>query len=106
VIRFLTNFEKNYTQTNHQTSLAIKSILAQLVNSILIPIIANYFIKNQNIYSPNGLADDIFIFSITNSLVAPILKIIDGGYFFSRIMAQYKNRPSNYLLYIRSKTLS
>jgi len=35
--------------TNYQTSLAVKSILAQLVNSIFIPIMANYSLNN-NIY--------------------------------------------------------
>jgi len=40
--------------TNYQISLAIKTVFAQLINSIFIPIIAGYFIK-QNIYEENGL---------------------------------------------------
>lgn len=83
--------------TKHQTSLAIKSVLAQLINSILVPIIANYYIKS-NIYDKNGLADDVFMLGLTNALVAPILKYFDGYYLFVRIMAWYYKKPSNYFL--------
>jgi hypothetical protein len=49
VIKYLTKSELDFTISNYQTSLAIKSIVAQLINSILIPIIVNSFIKD-NIY--------------------------------------------------------
>ena len=49
VIEILTMQERDYTMTNYQISMSLKSILAQLINSIFIPIIANYFIKD-NIY--------------------------------------------------------
>jgi len=64
----------------------------------LIPIIANRFIK-RNIYEKNGLADDIFMLGLTNAFVTPILKLIDGGYFFSKIMKWFKLKPSNYIFY-------
>ena len=48
-MKFLTKFERDYTTTNFQASLAIKAILAQMINSILIPIIVARYIKN-NIY--------------------------------------------------------
>ena len=44
IIRSLTILECDYTQTQYQTSLAIKSIVAQLINSIMIPIIVNEII--------------------------------------------------------------
>ena len=44
VMRFLTTFEREFTQTKHQTNLALKSILAQLVNSIVLPIVVNFYI--------------------------------------------------------------
>ena len=46
VIRRLSILEMDYTETKHQTSLALKAILAQMINSILIPIIVNRFIKH------------------------------------------------------------
>ena len=45
VIRRLSIYERDYTSIKHQTSLAIKSVVAQLINSIVVPIIANYYIK-------------------------------------------------------------
>jgi hypothetical protein len=45
VLELLTAKERDYTVTNYQISVALKSILAQLINSIFIPVICNYFIK-------------------------------------------------------------
>lgn len=54
VIELVTSYERDYTMTNYQISLHIKTVFAQLINSIFIPITVNYFIK-QNIYGENGL---------------------------------------------------
>ena len=79
----------DYTTTHQQTSLAIKSIFAQLINSIAIPIIVASSIK-KDLYSTAGLSSDIFMLGVTNSLVAPILKIFDIGYFINRIKKSYR----------------
>lgn len=84
----------DYTYTKYQTSFALKSIFASLINSILIPMIVNYYIK-QDIYGENGLASDVFMLGLTNSLVAPILKILDIGYIINRISKYFASRPSN-----------
>jgi hypothetical protein len=89
----LTKYERDYTMTNYQTSLAIKSIFAQIVNSVFIPIIACYFIKS-NIYGENGLVQDVLILSITNSFVTPIVKIFDPEHYFKIVYAKYKQQPS------------
>jgi hypothetical protein len=47
VIRALTVLEKDYTDTKHQASLGFKSVFAQLINSILVPMVVSYFIKQQ-----------------------------------------------------------
>lgn len=91
-IRFLSSYEKDYTLTKYQTSLAIKSILAALINSILIPIIVNFYIK-VDIYGENGLASDVFMLGLTNSLLPPILKIIDTSYIINRLMKWWASRP-------------
>lgn len=82
--------------TNYQISLAIKTVLAQLINSIFIPIMAGYFIK-QNIYYENGLIEDIFILGIANSFIYPIAKIINPSYLIRYVFAKYKLLPSNKL---------
>jgi hypothetical protein len=53
-IEGLTHYERDVTQTNREISYALKSIVAQLMNSILVPVISNIYIK-KNIYNQNGL---------------------------------------------------
>ena len=103
-IKYLSLYERDYTTIKYQTSLAIKSIIASLVNSIVIPMIANRFIK-QNIYSKNGLADDIFMLGLTNAFVPPVLKLIDGAYFYSKFMQWRKRSPSNFSFLFSIQTL-
>ena len=89
LIRFLTYFERHYTATGYQTSLAVKTILAQVINSIVVPLIANYFIEWRNLYQPNGLATDVFYISIINSFLPPLLKIIHPSYCLLRLQSHY-----------------
>ena len=42
----MTVIEKVYSMNNYQISIALKSIIFQLVNSIMVPIIVNYYIKD------------------------------------------------------------
>jgi hypothetical protein len=44
----------------------------------------SYFIK-KNIYEKDGLADDVFMFAITNSLVQPIKDFFNFGFWFKKI---------------------
>ena len=97
MIRLLTAYEKDYTETNHQTSLGIKSIVASLVNSIVIPIIVSLYIKDD-IYGENGLANDVFMLGITNSFVSPILKIVDISYIMNRFNKWRASRLCNSLI--------
>lgn len=91
VINFLTNFERNYTITNRQTSLAIKSILAQMINSILIPVIVAHYIKGD-LYNTSGLVDNIFMMSITGSFVGPALVFFDPLNIVNKLLRCMKSR--------------
>ena len=73
----------------------MKSIFASLINSILIPIIVNFYIK-EDVYGQNGLASDVFMLGLTNSLVPPILKIIDISYIINRILKYFASKPSSF----------
>lgn len=96
VIKFLTLFEKDYTSTNRQASLAIKSIFAQMINSILTPVVTAYYIKTDTgVYQTGGLVDNIFIMGITNALVPPILLFFDPLNIFTKIIRCIKSRVSN-----------
>jgi len=82
--------------TNYQTSLAIKSIVAQVVNTIFVPFVAAYFIK-KNVYGPNGLIEDVFVLAITNSFVPPLFKLIDPYYHLRLLYAKFKLQPSKHV---------
>lgn len=89
LIRYLTYFEKDYTETDYQTSLAVKSIWAQLLNSIAIPFFANFMIENKNIYGKNGLSSDVIYLALTNSFLPPLTKLIDPYFRYISIRAFY-----------------
>jgi len=75
---------------NFQISLAVKSIIAQLINSIFIPFMVNYYIKGD-IYGESGLTEDIFILALTNSFLPPLVRLIDPYHIFVQLQAYYYN---------------
>ena len=95
-IRILTIYERDYSETSHQTSLAVKSVLALLINSIAIPIIINVVIFND-LYHENGLIADVFLLGITNAFLSPFLKIFDLYFLGTRLMKKWYDRPSKKL---------
>ena len=75
----------------------MKAAFAELINSILTPILVNYYFKEKNLYGISGLAYDVFFIGITNSFLSPVLKIFDIYYYFTRLLAWYKKKPLNKL---------
>ena len=51
----MTVIEKDYSMNNFQMSIAIKSVIAQVTNSIFVPLMTNHYIKKQNIFTQSGL---------------------------------------------------
>jgi hypothetical protein len=51
----MTVIEKEYSMNNFQISIAIKSVVAQVINSIIVPFLVNYYIKDRNIFGRSGL---------------------------------------------------
>lgn len=88
VIQFTTLIERNYSMHNYQISIAIKSIIAQSMNSIFVPIMVNYYIKDENIFGVSGLAEDIFILGVASSFVGVVMKLIEPWNLF--LGARYK----------------
>ena len=102
IIRLLTIYEKNFSKTNFESSLAIKVITAQVINTILISFLCNYLIK-QNIYGSGGLTQDVLFLSISGSLVAPLLNFINVGHLVSRVTLLFRDKPQNKLYYNQVK---
>ena len=74
--------------------MAIKSILAQMVNSILIPVLTAYYIKG-NLYRTSGLVDNIFMLSITTIILPPLLIFFDFNSLLLKLIKFLKSRPSS-----------
>jgi large-conductance mechanosensitive channel len=91
----LTIFEKDYTSTDRQASLAFKSIVAQMINSILTPVITAYYIKTDTgVYQSGGLVDNIFMMAFTNALLPPILLFFDPFNLLTKLVRCIKSRTS------------
>lgn len=96
VISLLNDFEKDYTTTHKQASLAIKSIIAQMINSILTPVITAYYIKTDSgIYQIGGLVDNIFMMGIFHSFLPPIKLLINPYNMWVNLKKCIKSRISN-----------
>lgn len=90
----MTSLEKDYTITNIQASLAIKIIAAQMINTILTPVIIAYYIKTSTgIYKIGGLVDNVFLTSISLSITPPILIMLDPYYYIIKLKRYIKSRP-------------
>jgi hypothetical protein len=67
--------------------------VAQMVNSIVIPVITAYEIKN-NVYSTSGLVDNVFMLGISMAIVPPIMVFVDPYNLFMKLLRCLKSRPS------------
>ena len=99
IIYTLTVFEKDFTHTNYQASLSVKSVFAQLINCIVIPVM----IKKENIYGRAGLVEDVFWLVISCAFIDPILKMLDVYYLYTRIKYWLKCRPCKFTFYCRQQ---
>jgi hypothetical protein len=71
------------THTAYQSSLGVKTIIAQLLNMILIPILVNQFVKiDGSYYGKGGIDEEIFYIGLINSFLPPIIKIIGPKYIY------------------------
>lgn len=66
--------------------------MAQLINSIVIPIAINKIVK-KNLYGVDGLADDVFYQALTFAILTPLLKVINPNYIKYLIVRWWNNRP-------------
>ncbi len=48
-----------------------------MINTILIPIITAFYVKDRNLYYENGLVDNIFMLSISAIIIPPIMLFVN-----------------------------
>lgn len=67
-----------------------------MVNSILIPLVTAFKIK-QNVYETSGLVDNIFMLSLSTSIIPPIMVLVNPYNLYMKIVRCYKSKPSRKL---------
>ena len=87
----MTVLEKVYSMNNYQISIAFKSVFVQLINSIAVPIIVSWYLKNGNIFDRSGLCEDIFVLGLASSFVPPIVKLVDPWNLFLILRFKFYN---------------
>ncbi len=75
----------------------MKSIFAQMLNSIVIPVITNLYIEN-NLYEANGLVFDVFNLAITSAFLPPLLKFIDIPFILQKLEIWKYRAPCKFAL--------
>lgn len=75
--------------------MAIKISLSLMANSILIPFVINRYVK-FNVFGQGGLVEEVFILSLYNLFLDPLLKAINIKYYVTCAWYKYKN-PLNIL---------
>ena len=84
--------ERNERYSHEQNSIGFKTVIATVINIVLIP--ASFVIKG-NIYGIDGLADDVFFLALSNAIVSPIVKLINPSFVINRLKNAWKNRISS-----------
>lgn len=73
-----------------------------MINSILIPVITAYYIKTTTgVYQTGGLVDNIFMMSITNSVVPPFVLFVNPAYLVAKFIRFIKTRTSIIFVWFR-----
>lgn len=103
ILNLLTKLERNESYTHEQNSIGFKTVVASLINSILIPIAMAFY--KANIFGIEGLADDIFFIALTNAFLPSILALVNPAYLVARLTYWWKTRD-NKKLYLCQKELN
>lgn len=64
------------------------------MNSIMIPVLVSLAYK-ENLYGVDGLASDVFYFSLLNTILSPSMKLFNVSFALNRLLAWYYNWTCN-----------
>lgn len=91
-LRKISSREKYSTLSSFNSSVARRLTTAKWINSCLVLVLANYMIYKEDLKNKideqGGLIYDVFFIILGNSIVAPLLKLID----LSHLYRCYKKR--------------
>lgn len=86
---FLIKIEYNHTSSDQVISTVNKTIIAQALNSIALPIIVNLVLQNQ-MFGRDGLISQVLDYVISNCLVPIALLLVDPGYWIKKALLWFR----------------
>ena len=69
------------------------TVISTCLNTIFIPILICYEIKDKNIYGVGGLAEEVFYFALTSIFMSALFKLIPLTCIINRIKRYRYGRP-------------
>ena len=85
--------ERPESTNSYQVSVAVKSVVAELINSIATPIILEYIASGGKIFAKVGIIENIFVLGITTAFMPPLLRFTDPVYLLFLLRRWYFSDP-------------
>jgi hypothetical protein len=85
-LQFLVGYEYNNSKTEAIISLMKKSIIAQVINIIVSPLIFNFFVNNNNIYGFKGLSGVVLIFQFLMFFTMFLFYVLNPFYYVKKML--------------------
>ena len=77
VLRKVSAFEKDFTETDRQRGILLKGLFVSAFNWIIPVVITTVANESRNFYGFNGLVYEVLFISIFESFLPPIVRIFD-----------------------------
>lgn len=104
VLNLITEKESHERESHEQISIGLKTILATLINTIILPITVN-FVITANLFGVDGLADAVFSLAISDAILGSFLVWLNPSYWINIFVFKWYSRPSK-KLYLNQKYLN
>jgi hypothetical protein len=76
-LRKLSPFEKDFTETERQRGILLKSLFVMAFNWTVPLTVTNLLQQNKNLYGTSGYASEVFWVAIFEALLPPLVRIFD-----------------------------
>ncbi len=86
LIPIFASLEKHYSYSGQLISTTNKTLVSLVINTSMLPVLSRLAIRGQSPFEPDGLAQVVFDYALTNALVPNLLLLLDPGYFLRRFL--------------------
>lgn len=93
MLRKISPYEKDFTETERQRGIMLKSLFVMAFNYIVPLVVTNVSNESENYFGLNGMAYEVFYLSYFECLLPPLIRIFDPEHLYRQIMGWIKSRP-------------